>query len=53
VGTFLAEDSLDGTPILVRFVWDARATSPTWEQAFSADRGATWETNWRMTFSAR
>jgi hypothetical protein len=52
-GTFFAEDSIDGSPILVRFIWVASDTSPTWEQAFSADAGTTWETNWRMTFSAR
>lgn len=51
VGTFLAKDTFQGIPILVRFLWDARdATTPRWEQAFSKDDGATWETNWTMTF---
>lgn len=51
VGTFLARDSLRGMPITVRFLWlrtDARR--PRWEQAFSADGGASWETNWTMEF---
>lgn len=49
VGTFFADDQLDGTPIRVRFRWQVGAT-PRWEQAFSADGGATWETNWEMAF---
>jgi hypothetical protein len=51
VGTFFAEDSFDGKPVRVRFLWHANPGShPTWEQAFSADAGATWETNWTMEF---
>ncbi len=52
VGTFLAEDELDGRPIRVRFLWLRTDTaSPRWEQAFSPDAGKTWETNWTMDFS--
>ncbi len=52
VGMFFAKDTLDGRPIKVRFCWNARAPqAPTWEQAFSADGGATWETNWTMQFN--
>lgn len=52
VGTFYADDSLNGRPIRVRFVWlPGDGTSPRWEQAFSDDGGATWETNWTMDFS--
>ena len=51
VGTFYADDTLNGRPIRVRFRWtDTRAGSPRWEQAFSADAGKSWETNWTMTF---
>ena len=51
VGTFQANDVLDGRPIQVRFVWRATpGSNPTWEQAFSADGGSTWETNWTMEF---
>lgn len=51
VGLFLADDVLEGTPIKVRFIWTAKpGQNPRWEQAFSMDAGATWETNWRMEF---
>lgn len=51
VGTFLAEDSLRGEPVLTRFLWLATDTpTPRWEQAMSADGGRTWETNWTMDF---
>jgi hypothetical protein len=52
VGTFLANDVLNGKPIVVRFVWTLpKPESPQWEQAFSPDGGKTWETNWIMNFS--
>lgn len=52
VGTFLAEDVLDGRPILVRFLWTVPAPDqPRWEQAFSPDGGRSWETNWVMDFT--
>jgi hypothetical protein len=48
-GVFGGEDVHDGRPIRVRFVWSGiRTPAPRWEQAFSADGGATWETNWIM-----
>jgi hypothetical protein len=52
VGLFFADDVLDGRDIRVRFTWDKRnADEPRWEQAFSADGGSTWETNWVMRFT--
>jgi hypothetical protein len=51
IGRFFAEDTLNGRSIHVRFVWShITPTSARWEQAFSADGGATWEVNWIMTF---
>ena len=51
VGTFFAVDALNGMPIRVRFRWtDTQTTTPHWEQAFSADDGVEWETNWTMDF---
>jgi hypothetical protein len=51
IGEFFADDTLDGRPIHVRFRWlDTATDSPSWEQAFSPDAGATWETNWTMRF---
>ena len=50
-GVFLTDDMLDGRPIKVRFIWTVEpGRNPTWEQAFSPDGGATWETNWTMEF---
>jgi hypothetical protein len=52
IGTFYAEDILDGRPIRIRFRWTEIGTaSPVWEQAFSPDGGASWENNWMMRFS--
>ena len=51
VGTFLANDTLNGLPIRVRFLWlDTQTASPRWEQAMSTDDGTSWETNWTMAF---
>lgn len=51
VGLFFADDTLDGKPIKVRFTWTATpGSNPRWEQAFSGDAGASWETNWTMEF---
>jgi hypothetical protein len=51
VGQFFADDVLDGRPIRIRFTWRANdGKNPQWEQAFSADGGTTWETNWVMEF---
>ncbi|MCL1634784.1 hypothetical protein M2650_09090 [Luteimonas sp. SX5] len=49
-GEFFASDTLDGRPIRVRFVIsDITPDSAHFEQAFSADGGKTWETNWIAT----
>lgn len=51
VGRFYADDTFNGRPIRVRFLWaDTLTPSPRWEQAFSADAGTTWEVNWEMRF---
>jgi hypothetical protein len=49
-GEFFADETLDGRPIRVRFVIaPLGADSWRFEQAFSADGGKTWETNWIAT----
>jgi hypothetical protein len=51
VGTFYSDGTVDGKPIRVRFIWSGiTPTSARWEQAYSADGGRTWETNWIMEF---
>ena len=54
IATMTGKDSQDGKPVLVRVIW-SRITpaSARWEQACSADNGATWETNWTSDFSRR
>jgi hypothetical protein len=52
IGTFRANDTFRGQPIIVQFTWsNVTATSSEWEQAFSPDQGETWETNWTMSFT--
>lgn len=47
VGTFYGDDQLAGRPIKVRFIVERQGPSRArFEQAFSDDGGATWETNW-------
>jgi hypothetical protein len=48
------DETVDGKGVLWRFYWMRSVHgSPRWEQAFSADGGETWETNWVMTFTPR
>lgn len=50
-GLFFADDTLNGQPIKVRFIWRSiDRDNARWEQAFSPDAGKTWETNWTMDF---
>lgn len=52
VGQFFADDTYAGRPIIVRYQWTKLAGDhPHFEQAFSADNGATWETNWICDYS--
>ncbi|HLT91146.1 MAG TPA: hypothetical protein VKZ85_09400 [Woeseiaceae bacterium] len=46
-GEFFGTETVDGREVLVRFVISpVSSTEWRYEQAFSADGGATWETNW-------
>lgn len=50
-GEFYSQEIFEGRHIFSRFIWsELRETSCKWEQAFSADGGKTWETNWVMEF---
>jgi hypothetical protein len=51
-GVFTSDDVFEERPIRCRYVWsDITATSCRWEQAFSVDGEATWETNWTAEFT--
>lgn len=53
VGTFFQViETSTGQPLHVRFIWDElTGATARWQQAFSFDGGAHWETNWVMTFT--
>jgi hypothetical protein len=52
VGRFFADETFNSHPIRVRFLWsDITPSTCRWQQAFSPDGGATWETNWVMDFT--
>jgi hypothetical protein len=52
IGEFRGEDLQGGRKVAVTFRWSLRdAAHPLWEQAFSADDGRRWETNWVMRFT--
>jgi hypothetical protein len=53
-GEFYDQETFEGMSIFSRFIWTPiSATACQWEQAFSADGGRTWETNWIMEFTRR
>lgn len=54
VGEFLADDTFAGKPVIVRYRWTLRSGDhPHFEQAFSPDKGKTWETNWTTDYTRR
>lgn len=51
-GVFEGADHFNGILITVRYIWRTiDHDHARWTQAFSRDRGRTWETNWIMDFS--
>lgn len=50
-GAFFSDGDWGGRRVHTRFLWFAGGGDVCrWEQALSADNGATWETNWYMRF---
>lgn len=50
----VGKDEHDGRPVLAAYSWsDVTERTAHWEQAFSVDDGATWETNWTMDLTRR
>ena len=53
-GEFYDRETFEGRSIFSRFIWTSSGPSACrWEQAFSADGGRTWETNWTADFTRR
>ena len=53
-GLFYSKETIEGRAIKVRFTWRKLGLDRArWEQAWSTDEGATWETNWEMEFTRR
>lgn len=51
VGIFYSRETFEGRPVLVRGQFSSVTdTEARWDQAFSVDDGATWETNWVMRY---
>jgi hypothetical protein len=51
-GEFFSQEVFEGRHIFNRFIWTVNSPdSCRWEQAYSADEGKTWETNWIMEFA--
>jgi hypothetical protein len=51
-GEFHGLEVHDGVTVPCRFLWfGITAETAHWEQAFSPDAGASWETNWTMDFA--
>ncbi len=51
-GVFYDCEPFEGKRIFSRFIWTHESdASCHWEQAFSRDGGATWETNWTAEFA--
>ena len=52
VGDFFCHEEFEGKAIVSRYRWTKQyGEGCRWEQAFSADGGSTWETNWIMEFT--
>jgi hypothetical protein len=52
VGEFFSDEEWEGRDIRVRYRWfNISATTASWAQAFSTDKGETWETNWEADFT--
>ncbi len=52
VGDFFANDTWEGKPVIVRYRWSLLpGDHPHFEQAFSPDKGKTWETNWTTDYT--
>ena len=50
IGDFLGLGTFEGKPIVVRHRWVPRNGNPRFEEAFSADKGKTWQTVWTTDY---
>lgn len=52
IGLFYTTDVHEGKEIIMLFQWDKTdKDNPVWSQAYSADKGLSWEWNWHMYMS--
>lgn len=52
IGKFYTNDIFSEKEIVVLYQWDAvNPQQPIWSQAFSVDKGNTWEWNWEMIWT--
>jgi hypothetical protein len=52
IGNFYAHYDIDGQRVLCRYRWTRLDPGHArWDQAYSTDEGANWETNWVMHFA--
>jgi len=54
IGEFFSDETYEDKQIVCRYTWTQKGQRAcSWDQAFSVDKAASWETNWTMEFKRR
>lgn len=54
IGRFYSKEIFNNREVIQQFQWDiSNPERPVWSQAYSTDKGETWEWNWYMYFTRR